>query len=409
MQSLFLGVQPILDRQHNVHAYELLFRSSLLNRAQIENDVTTSAAVIRHAFADLGVDAVLGPHSGSINVSSALLMSDAIEALPADRIILELSAASRFSEALIQRCGELKRKGFGMILDNVVAMDPAHAPFRAIADMIKVDVAELTSEQLRALTLALSAEKARKIAARVETREQSEHCLALGYEFLQGNYFKQPVILTGKRLSSSEIALLQLLGLAASDAQTGVLENAFKHHPDLTLQLLKLVNSAGTRTAVPIESVDKAITVLGRRQLNRWLQILVFASSGTPGVEYPSPLLVLAAVRGRLMELIAGNLLNRDRTFQDHAFMAGMLSLMSTHFGVQAGDILDHLPVAAQIKEAVLDRGGILGNMLMLMEMLEQPEFEAVDFLLNDLEAVNHENLMRLQVDAVAWANSLGG
>ena len=54
-QELFLGRQPILDRDQNLVAFELLFRSSQVNGAHIEDDLLASATVINHAFSDLGV------------------------------------------------------------------------------------------------------------------------------------------------------------------------------------------------------------------------------------------------------------------------------------------------------------------------------------------------------------------
>jgi len=58
-QPFFLGRQPIIGRQGELVAYELLFRDSADNLAVVGNDVTASAHVIQHVFADLGVQAAL--------------------------------------------------------------------------------------------------------------------------------------------------------------------------------------------------------------------------------------------------------------------------------------------------------------------------------------------------------------
>jgi hypothetical protein len=58
--------------------------------------------------------------------------------------------------------------------------------------------------------------------------------------------------------------------------------------------------------------------------LQRWLQLLVFASGGQNGTS--NPLLLMAATRGRLMELLAAELRPGDVALADQAFMAGIMS-----------------------------------------------------------------------------------
>jgi hypothetical protein len=80
------------------------------------------------------------------------------------------------------------------------------------------------------------------------------------------------------------------------DADTSEIENAFKHEPGLTLDLLRLTNSAASGLTTRITSLRHAIAVLGRRQLQRWLQLLIYANADsgkgprarTPGIAAPA-------------------------------------------------------------------------------------------------------------------------
>ena len=82
-----------------------------------------------------------------------------------------------------------------------------------------------------------------------------------------------------------------------------VIQETLKQAPELGYKLMRLVNSVGMGVRNPIQSLSHALAILGRRQLQRWLQLLLFAQQGNG--TFPSPLLEMAAARGKLMELLA--------------------------------------------------------------------------------------------------------
>jgi EAL and modified HD-GYP domain-containing signal transduction protein len=407
-RELFLGRQPILDRNENLAAFELLFRSGHFNGAQVEDDVFASATVINHAFSELGVEAVLGKHTGFINLSAPLIMSDVIELLPKNKVVLEILETVRVTDALLQRCHELKQGGLTLALDDFTGREEEFRPLLDIVDIVKVDVQHMDDAQLRDTTARLKPLKVRLLAEKVDTRQQVDRCLALGYELFQGYYFARPSIITGKRLGHAETALMRLLSLVLTDADTPEIESVFKQNPDLGLNLMKLVNSVAVGGKARINSLRHALTVLGRKHLQRWLQVLLFTLSSAPAAEFPSPLLILAATRGKLMELTAQALRRGDRDFQDQAFMTGILSLVNALLGMPMAEILGSMPVDEDVKKALLQRSGVLGSMLRLVEALEESELQGIEKALAQVPGLEHGQVIGLQVEAMAWANSIG-
>lgn len=198
-----------------------------------------------------------------------------------------------------------------------------------------------------------------------------------------------------------------LLGLILSDADLDEVVDAFKHYPDMSLQLLRLANSAAVGARGPATSIAQAVTVMGRNAMRRWLQVLMFSSGDAVGVEYPSPLLIQAATRGKLMELITRDILGADRTAQDDGFMTGMLSLLSAQFGVEIDQLIEGLPLTVEARSALLERGGQMGVVLFLVESLEQPGFVDIHMAMDGIGVVDTKALMSLQVAAMNWANTL--
>ena len=102
--QLFLGRQPILDREQRLVAYELLFRNGSGNFAEITDGALATATVIANAFTELGIEAALGCHRGFINVDEQFLFSDLLELLPRQSVVLELLETIQPTAAVIERC-----------------------------------------------------------------------------------------------------------------------------------------------------------------------------------------------------------------------------------------------------------------------------------------------------------------
>ena len=408
--QIFLGRQPILGREQKLFAYELFFRDGLIatdNRAEILDPTHATATVIANAFAELSTNDVLGPYRGFINVDRDILFSDLIEALPQQLVALEILESVKPTPEVLARCQQLHDLGFMLAADDVIEVNELSRPLLALADIIKVDIQNMEAGRLRAVVEQLKPFGKKLLAEKVETAEQLSLCQSLGFDLFQGYFFAKPTLIVGKKLNPSQLVLIRLLGLVFEDADTSAIEAAFKTEPGLTVNMLRLTNSVACGLSINVTSLRHAITILGRRQLQRWLQLLIFTTpkGGTQGV---NPLLQLAATRGRVMELIAERVVPRNREFADHSFMVGIMSLMPALLGMQMADILDQLPVAQRVKQALLDYAGQHGLMLRLVEATEQPDPLALEEPLSHLPAINSDFLGACLTQGLAWANGLG-
>lgn len=408
--QIFLGRQPILGREQKLFAYELFFRDGLIatdNRAEILDPTHATATVIANAFAELSTNDVLGPYRGFINVDRDILFSDLIEALPQQLVALEILESVKPTPEVLARCQQLHDLGFMLAADDVIEVNELSRPLLALADIIKVDIQNMEAGRLRAVVEQLKPFGKKLLAEKVETAEQLSLCQSLDFDLFQGYFFAKPTLIVGKKLNPSQLVLIRLLGLVFEDADTSAIEAAFKTEPGLTVNMLRLTNSVACGLSINVTSLRHAITILGRRQLQRWLQLLIFTTpkGGTQGV---NPLLQLAATRGRVMELIAERVVPRNREFADHSFMVGIMSLMPALLGMQMADILDQLPVAQRVKQALLDYAGQHGLMLRLVEATEQPDPLALEEPLSHLPVINSDFLGACLTQGLAWANGLG-
>jgi EAL and modified HD-GYP domain-containing signal transduction protein len=192
--------------------------------------------------------------------------------------------------------------------------------------------------------------------------------------------------------------LLKLLAQITRDADTRDIEATLKHDPQLSVQLLRLVNSVAFAPSTRINSFAHAITLLGRRQLQRWLQLLLYASQATSA--QGNPLLASAALRATLMEGLC-KATGSDRTTQDEAFMVGMFSLLEALFAQPLAVIIEPLQLTRTVGSALLQRTGALGDLLSLVEAAENGP-DAVAPLLTRA-GIKTEVWCKAQVEALRW------
>ncbi len=404
--QIFLARQPILDREQNLVAYELLFRRSHGPDANVTSDMAATAHVVTSLFSEMGVQAVLGTARGFVNVSRDMLLSDMIELLPAEQMVLEILETVEVDEAVVDRCIALKKQGFTLALDDFTVMREEYRLLLPLVDIVKLDVMALDDAALTRAVAGLAPYPTKLLAEKIDDRGRFETCLRLGFHYFQGYFFARPTVLSSKRADPSQLTLLKLLGLVLEDAETPELETAFKQDPKLTYNLLRLVNSVASGVNQHIRTVGQAIVVLGRRHLLRWLQLLLYAlDQGT--ATGPTPLMRLAAARGKTMEILARMGVCSDRTFQEQAFMTGVFSLLDVLLGQPLRELVEQLRLAEDIRCALLQRRGPLGRLLALCEALEQADFEAVQSRLAELPELAPHDVMEAQLAAARWVDSL--
>jgi EAL and modified HD-GYP domain-containing signal transduction protein len=302
---------------------------------------------------------------------------------------------------------ELKELGFKFALDDVIGHSEQVSKLIDLVDVIKVDLKGVTREELTCLAKSLRGARQKLLAEKVETLEEFRLCLELGFEYFQGYYFARPAILSGKKISPSELVVLQLLELVGSNADNAAIEAAVKRDALLSLNLLRLVNSRAAGPDRHIESVSQALNQLGRSQLQRWLQILLY-STPDGRVELNSPLLQMATTRGRLLELMSQALHPGDTACAETAFTIGMMSLMEALLSIPMANILDRVDVAYEVKGALLDRAGDYGAMLSVAEELEGKQCGRSLARALDRLGLSVKQIREIELAAFDWVRGLG-
>lgn len=211
---------------------------------------------------------------------------------------------------------------------------------------------------------------------------------------------------TNTKPDITRLKLLKLLALIDGDADTAAMDSVFREESKLSYSLLRLVNSAALAPRSPITSFSQAINLLGRRQLQRWLQLLVYSNPNNG--QHPNPLLQKAATRGRLLELLSKELgvIPETDTPGDTAFMIGTFSLLDVLLNMPMPEILQQLPLPEVAQKALLSHEGLLGQLLAGIDAAEKRNLKTASQCFSGL-GISGEVHLEAQLEALSWAEKI--
>jgi EAL and modified HD-GYP domain-containing signal transduction protein len=404
-ETVYLARQPIVDRQEHLQAYELLFRSGAGAYDPTCEATEATASVVRNAFYGLGVESVLGSVKGFINVDEQFLMSDAIESLPPQQVVLEILETVVESPRVLARVRELKSQGYTFALDDYVGDQERYAELLLEVGILKIDILGMPLATLGTVLHAVRRPGLILLAEKVESREEFDACCKLGFDLFQGYFFAKPQTLRSKQAALPQHAdLLRLIRMTMQEADFQEIADVMKRLPAVTLGVLRATNAGMNGLRRQVSSLKEALMVIGQARLRRIVQMMAFSK---PGMQQKvNPLMLMAATRGRLLEDLANRHPGTTIEEQDCAYLVGMLSLIEPVIAQRLEDVCKDLGLSRELEHALILREGVLGRLLLLCENADAGASEEVMRALVELPGVSGSEFIRMQMNATAWADS---
>ena len=393
--------QAILDQSGKVFAYELFDRSL----ASALHSAASDAQLLFNVLAHADNSALIDNRTLFINCTHATLAGGHLDLVQPERLVLELPPVADDAEdeieARLQALVDTRKRGFRLAFNHSV-LGATYAHWLPLAAFIKLDMRLIPADRIAAIVqLAQRKSEARIIAEKVETAEQHQQLAELGVKFFQGYWFAKPVLVTGQTVRPSQAVIIQLINLVRKQATTAEIEEVLKRDASLSFNLLRFINSSGFGLSAEITSFRHAVMILGLKKLFRWAALLL-TTSRIGGI--PPAVGMTAVVRGRLMELLAAELLPPDEC--DNAFVVGVFSLLDTMLGMPMDKALEAISLPESAVSALLLRRGLLAPFLELAIACETADDEAFARCANELQLSNRQvNWAHLQ--ALAWAETL--
>ncbi|GKS75813.1 HDOD domain-containing protein [Acidovorax sp. SUPP950] len=395
--------QAIVDEQRAVFGYELFDRST----ASDAHTAASDAALLFNALSYAGTEALVGKKTVFINCTHESLAGGHLELIHPEKVVLEVpplhdGATAEEIEGRVSTLEGLRTRGFRLAFNQNV-LRRTYASWLPLAAFVKLDMQAFRAELAEPLVkFARANSKATLVAEKVETAEQHERMSALGVKLFQGYWFAQPALVKAQTIRPSQATIIQLINLVRKQASTAEIEELLKKDPTLSFNLLRFINSSGFGLSCEVTSFRHAVMILGLKKLFRWAALLMTTSraGGSPPAVGQT-----AVVRGRLMELLAAELLPPEEC--DNAFVVGVFSLLDTMLGVPLEKALDSVALPQPVIDALLHNTGVFAPFLELTKACESGDEVAFARSADALHLSNRQvNWAHLQ--ALTWAESLG-
>lgn len=347
--EIFVARQAIFDRRRNLSAYELLYRADgIVN----EFDGSDAASATRHVIAStvlsIGLDNVLCGKKAFLNFDRHLLLEGAYSSLPRNSIVIEILESVDPTPDLIDVCRRIRGQGYTIALDDFV-WSPAVEPLAELANLIKIDVRTTTKPEQERLVGTYQPRGIAMLAEKVETHEEFEWAWNAGYDFFQGFFFARPAVIRGNQIPTVKTNCLRLLRETQQrDLDFQRLASLIREDVSLAHKLLKYSNSALLGRREKIDSISRALLVLGEEGIRRWVALTVLPALAT---DKPAELVTLSIVRARFCEHLAHL---AGLPVQDKAFLMGMFSVLDALIDRPLGEALEEVNLSADITRALL-------------------------------------------------------
>ncbi len=390
--SVIIGRQPIYDRDMNVYAYELLFRAGGENASGVtaENADMATSRVINHAFMELGIERVIGEHIGFINLTRSFLLSDDPIPFTQEKIVLEVLEDIEIDQPLLDAVKKLVYQGYVLALDDFIYNEKL-APLVKMAKIIKVDILDVDAEELTKHVNELKRYPVRLLAEKIETREQFNLCMQLGFELFQGYYFCRPSIIEDKPVPENHQKLFQIIErLQDPDVEFSEIERLIMQEVGLSYKLLRLLNSAAMGLRRKVDSIQQGLIILGLKAIRTWTTLIALNAIES----VPPELMTNALIRAKMCERLAPNYGFSEQT----GFLTGMFSNIDVMMGIPMDKLMNSLPLNGELKLALTQRGGPLGQLLDIIIAYEQGQWDNID-----TQEISLETLSEIYVEATEW------
>jgi EAL and modified HD-GYP domain-containing signal transduction protein len=364
------------------------------------SDDQATSSMIDGLLSSLGsnLESIAQSKPAFINFTQDTLLNRFPLMLPKEQVVVEVLETVKPGKKLLAAIQELKENDYIIALDDY-EHQPVWRHFYPFIDIIKIDFTLTSIDEIKQIIEDISDFKHIKLLAeKIETYNEFNQALDLGFSYFQGYFFSRPEVLHSRSLTPCQITLADIVSeMSKEEPNVDKVAKAFEMDVSLSFKLLRYTQSPIFKREKEISTIKQAIVVLGNQELRRFVSLL-FATKYAEGK--PQVLTALSLVRARFCESVT--VLTSQNQEQSSAFLVGLLSLLDAMLDSTLEDLLDALPLSEHIKTSLTKNEGTLALYLKLVTCFEQGDWNSAEKISKQLKLDKDDTASKYQ-EAVNW------
>lgn len=376
-QPICVARQPIYDIHDRVYGYELLFRQHASDDSYFfaDGDLATQKVI---------ADGFLLAHTGPfqhktkyfINFTERLLVEDFAYALPPKKTVVEILEMIEPTQDILDKCRALRNSGYMLAIDDYVGASK-FLPYLDVVDIVKFDVKDKSFSEIFGMVEPLLGKDVIMLAEKVESPEMMRYTKSLGFKLFQGYHFSRPEVISGKMMSSCDTSRMRVLAeICKEDLELTRLACIISSDLSLSYRLLRYLNSATFGYAVKINSIERAASVLGTKNLTKWLMTAILSDmqQTNKGMEAAW----ISVLRAFFLQILSSRF-EVDGLSADSLFLVGLFSKIDTILDMPIAEVLNQLPLASNVKAALTEQANPCRRILEFIDSIEEGDWDRTE------------------------------
>jgi EAL and modified HD-GYP domain-containing signal transduction protein len=399
--DIYVARQPIFDQNKKIFGYELLFRDSMKNLFPGIDGNTATSKVISDSFLNIGIEKLIGKGVAFINFTGELLINQIPKLFSSKQLVIEVLEDVKAQKEVVESCIELSGQGYTIALDDF-SYNEDLMPLIEVADIIKFDFRATPPDQILRTMDKLSRYNLMLLAEKVETHEEFNQALDMGFKYFQCYFFSKHDVIKGRDISPAKINLLQIMAeINQPDFEFSKVEEIISKDVSMSYKLMRYINSAYYRRVNEISSIKQAIVMLGERGIRSFLSLIAMAKLSD---NKPDELIRTSVIRAKFCELMSRYIESCKNASE--LFTLGIFSSIDAILDDTMENIMAKLPLSQNIKDALVKNTGDLAECLEMAKSYERGDWGRFNELAKG-HKINQEKLPQSFLEAITWADAI--
>lgn len=396
--------QAIFTAKGELAFYEVFLQDRATGKYPKDMDPLKATSMVIDVLTEVGPKKVGGGKLVFVNVPAIFLEASMFDLLSSQYVGIELVENRRLNNNTVEAIKELTRRGFKFCIDDFGFEKIDYLPLLSKCHFVKIDLKNnpYDEEELAEVVRLLKELKKGTIVKNIETQEDYEKAIKLGFDYMQGIFLSKPYLVKDTRTMSYLKSTILRIYEAIKAGDMNKVADVIERDVGVAYKLLKFINTAYFPKLREINNIQEVVAYLGLDNVAKFT--IVLALSEMFAEEEEINLWKKALFRASLAERIAEVYAEDSK---DKAYLVGLFSLAPEILGENPVDVAKSLYLDKEIIQAYESRLTPLGFVLSLVELLEDDRHEKTLEKVARIIGVSVERLKEMINEAEEDANRL--